>query len=100
MAGQEEADCIELLLQPFHGRPGLGRSQIELGRRCRPAAEQIADAARSIGGQALGKRHDLVDVAMRQRAVLFESVEGARRGKRFEGAFVERLGIEPPREIR
>ena len=86
MAGEEEADGLELLLQPLHRRPRLDRAACpSAAAPSRAAAEEIAGALRLVHGHAVGERQHLLDVAVHQRAVGLERVEGAGGGSASPG---------------
>ena len=100
MAGEEEADRLELVLQPLHGRPRPSAAVMSIcGRVSPPAAEQIVDALCRVRRDAVGERQHLLDVAVHQRAVGLQLIEGAGCSQRLQRALVERLGVAAAGEI-
>ena len=69
------------------------------GRACAAAAEQIVGALRRVRRAAVGERQDLLDVAVHQRAVWLQRVEGAGSSQRLQRALVERLGVAAAGEV-
>ena len=101
MAGEEEADRLELARQPVGRHQGLaGRSSIG-GGRARCAAEEVVLACRSRPrSDGCRRRIDAIDIGERRGAVDAELIEGAGRGEGLERALVDEARIDARGEIR
>ena len=99
MAGEEEADRVELALQPLGRQPRLGRGQRNLLARRRPA-EHVALADLGILLAALRGREDRVDARMNARAVRLQRIERAGGRETLQHALVDRARIDAAGEVR
>src|SRR5262245_21076177 len=99
MAGEEEADSIELLLQPFGWQPRL-----DLGQTQR-AARSVVSEGELERTTLLGLQRTLrfskhgIDRGKDAGAVALERVEGAGGGEAFHHALVDGARIDAGREI-
>ena len=62
-------------------------------------AEEVGRARRGVRLAPLRQRENALDVAVDERAVGLERIEGAGRRQRLQRALVERLGVEPRGEV-
>ena len=99
MAGEEEADRVELALQPLGRQPRLGRGQRNLLAHRRPAEHVVLADLRSLV-LALRRRKDRVDAGVDARAVGLQRIERAGGGEAFQHALVDRARIDAAREVR
>ena len=98
VAGEEEADRVELALQPLGRQPRLrGRQRDLLARR--RAAEHVVLADRRGLVLALRGRENRIDARMDARAVALQRIERAGGGKAFQHALVDRARVHAAREV-
>ena len=98
MPGEEEADGIELLLQPLGRQPRLDIAERQR-RAARTPAEQLGLPDRRVVELALRRRHDSIDGREHARAIAVQRIEGAGGGEAFQHALVDRTRIDAAREI-
>ena len=94
MAGEEEADRLELARQPVGRHPRLGGTELDRRRRARRTGEEIVLAAGLVFQRAGAGGHDAIDIGERGGAVDAKLVEGAGRGERLERALVDETRID------
>ena len=100
MAGEEEADGVEFLLQPLGRGPRLDVRQPDRLARGRSAEGELQRAALGRLVLALRHRQHAVDRREHARAVAFERVERARRGEALQHALVDGARIDAAGEVR
>src|SRR5262249_47607191 len=99
MAGEEESDSSELLLQPLRRKPWLDLAERDR-RACRAPAKQSRRPEGEVMVGALRASKHGIDSGEYARAMGFERIEGARRSEAFEHALVHRVRIDAGGEIR
>ena len=100
MAGEEEADRLELARQPVGRHPRFGGTEIDRRRRARRAGEEIVLAAGLVLQRSGAGGHDAIDIGERGGAVDAKLVEGAGRSERLERALVDEARIDGAGERR
>ena len=98
MAGEEEADGVELLLQPLGRQPGLDIAERKRRRAAPPPNSSDCPTATSscvrCAVASIG-----VDGREHARAIAFERIEGAGGGEALQHALVDRARIDAAGEI-
>ena len=100
MAGEEEADRLELARQPVGRHPRLGGAKLDRGRHLLGAGKQIVLALGACLQRPVAGRDQAVDIGEGRGAVEAKLIKGAGGGKRLERALVDQARIDAPREVR
>ena len=99
MAGEVEADGVELLGETLHRLPGLDGGQGGRGGGGALLAEQADLLALAVLRGGVGGAEHQIDGGQHLRTVGIETIEGAGAGQVFEGALVDDARIDAAGEI-